>query len=43
VFFAALLLSERPSALQLVGTAAILAGLVVASISRGSREVVTPA
>lgn len=43
VFFAALLLSERPSALQLVGTAAILAGLVVASTSRGSREVVTPA
>ena len=43
VFFAALLLSERPSALQLVGTAAILAGLVVASTSRGSREVVRPA
>lgn len=43
VFFAALLLSERPSALQLLGTAAILAGLVVASASRGSREVVTPA
>ena len=37
VFFAALLLSERPSALQLVGTAAILAGLVVASTSRRER------
>jgi drug/metabolite transporter (DMT)-like permease len=34
VFFAALLLSERPSALQLVGTLAILAGLVIASTSR---------
>ena len=39
VFFAALLLSERPSALQLVGTAAILAGLVVASASRRERAV----
>lgn len=39
VFFAALLLSERPSALQLVGTVAILAGLVVASTSRGERRV----
>jgi drug/metabolite transporter (DMT)-like permease len=38
VFFAALLLSERPSALQLVGTVAILAGLVVASASRRGRE-----
>ena len=40
VFFAALLLSERPSALQLVGTAAILAGLVVASASRRERAAV---
>jgi drug/metabolite transporter (DMT)-like permease len=32
VIFAALLLGERPSALQLVGTVAILAGLVVGSI-----------
>ena len=39
VFFAALLLSERPSALQLIGTVAILAGLVVASTSRGERRV----
>jgi drug/metabolite transporter (DMT)-like permease len=39
VFFAALLLSERPSALQLVGTVAILAGLVVASTSRRERHV----
>jgi drug/metabolite transporter (DMT)-like permease len=38
VFFAALLLSERPSALQLVGTVAILAGLVVASASRRERR-----
>jgi drug/metabolite transporter (DMT)-like permease len=37
VFFAALLVDERPSFLQLVGTAAILAGLVVASAGR-SRE-----
>src|SRR5918992_3044251 len=44
VFFAALLVSERPSLLQLAGTAAILAGLVVASASRrGKREIVTPA
>jgi drug/metabolite transporter (DMT)-like permease len=40
VFFAALLLSERPSALQLVGTAAILAGLVIASASRRERSAV---
>jgi drug/metabolite transporter (DMT)-like permease len=37
VFFAALLLSERPSALQLLGTVAILAGLVIASASRRDR------
>jgi drug/metabolite transporter (DMT)-like permease len=40
VFFAALLLSERPSALQLVGTVAILAGLVIASASRRERKAV---
>ncbi len=34
VVFAALLLGERPSALQLVGTAAILAGLVVGTAER---------
>ena len=34
VLFAALLLDESPSALQLVGAACILAGLVVASASR---------
>jgi drug/metabolite transporter (DMT)-like permease len=34
VLFAALLLDESPSALQLVGAACILAGLVVASVSR---------
>ena len=37
VFLAALLLDERPSLLQLGGTAAILAGLVIASAGR-SRE-----
>ena len=34
VLFAALLLDERPSALQLVGAAAILAGLLIASVGR---------
>jgi drug/metabolite transporter (DMT)-like permease len=34
VFFAALLLDERPSALQLLGTVAILAGLLLASAGR---------
>jgi drug/metabolite transporter (DMT)-like permease len=34
VIFAALLVNERPSRLQLVGAAAILAGLVVASVGR---------
>jgi drug/metabolite transporter (DMT)-like permease len=34
VVFAALLIDERPSALQLLGAAAILAGLVIASASR---------
>jgi drug/metabolite transporter (DMT)-like permease len=41
VFFAALLVSERPSLLQLAGTAAILAGLVVASTSRRDRAPAT--
>jgi drug/metabolite transporter (DMT)-like permease len=34
VFFAALLVDERPSPLQLVGAAAILAGLLIASAAR---------
>jgi drug/metabolite transporter (DMT)-like permease len=34
VFFAALLVDERPSPLQLVGAAAILAGLLIASAGR---------
>jgi drug/metabolite transporter (DMT)-like permease len=34
VLFAALLIGERPSALQLVGAAAILAGLLIASAGR---------
>jgi drug/metabolite transporter (DMT)-like permease len=34
VLFAALIIDERPSALQLVGAAAILAGLLIASIGR---------
>jgi drug/metabolite transporter (DMT)-like permease len=34
VVFAAILLDESPSTLQLVGAACILAGLVVASLSR---------
>ncbi len=37
VVFAAILLGEDPSPLQLVGAAAILAGLVVASVGRSSR------
>lgn len=35
VVLAAALLDERPSALQLAGTAAILAGVIVASVGRG--------
>jgi drug/metabolite transporter (DMT)-like permease len=35
VILAAALLAERPSVLQLAGTAAILAGVVVASVGRG--------
>jgi drug/metabolite transporter (DMT)-like permease len=35
VLFAAWLVDERPSALQLVGAAAILAGLIIASAGRG--------
>jgi drug/metabolite transporter (DMT)-like permease len=42
VFFAALLLDEDPSALQLLGAACILGGLVVASIGRGRIEVPEP-
>jgi drug/metabolite transporter (DMT)-like permease len=34
VLFAALLINERPSALQLLGAAAILAGLLIASVGR---------
>lgn len=34
VLFAALIVDERPSALQLVGAAAILAGLLIASLGR---------
>jgi drug/metabolite transporter (DMT)-like permease len=34
VFFAALIVDERPSGLQLVGAAAILAGLLIASVGR---------
>ncbi|MBA3433210.1 MAG: DMT family transporter, partial [Actinobacteria bacterium] len=37
VVFAAILLGEDPSPLQLVGAAAILAGLIVASVGRSSR------
>jgi drug/metabolite transporter (DMT)-like permease len=40
VLFAALLLGESPSKLQLVGVTAILAGLVLASAARrGGRDV----
>jgi drug/metabolite transporter (DMT)-like permease len=38
VFFAALILDERPSGLQLLGAAAILAGLVLASSTRLRKE-----
>ena len=34
VLFAALIVDERPSPLQLVGAAAILAGLIIASLGR---------
>ena len=34
VLFAALLVDERPSPLQLVGAAAILSGLLIASVGR---------
>jgi drug/metabolite transporter (DMT)-like permease len=34
VLFAALIIDERPSPLQLVGAGAILAGLVIASAGR---------
>ena len=37
VVFAAILLGEDPSPLQLVGAGAILAGLIVASVGRGAR------
>jgi drug/metabolite transporter (DMT)-like permease len=40
VLFAALLLDESPSALQLLGAACILAGLVVASLR--ARRVLAP-
>lgn len=43
VFFAALLIGERPSALQLAGTAAILAGLVIASARRREKPSAEPA
>lgn len=38
VLFAALIVNERPTPLQLVGAAAILAGLLIASADRGSRK-----
>jgi drug/metabolite transporter (DMT)-like permease len=41
VLFAAVLLDEDPSALQLLGVVAILAGLLLASASR--RESASPA
>jgi drug/metabolite transporter (DMT)-like permease len=37
VVFAAILLEEDPSPLQLVGAGAILAGLIVASVGRSTR------
>src|SRR5918992_580228 len=43
VIFAALLIAERPSVLQLAGTGAILAGLVIASASRRQRPTTAPA
>jgi drug/metabolite transporter (DMT)-like permease len=39
VLFAALIVDERPSALQLVGAAAILAGLLIASLGRRAAPV----
>ena len=39
VLFAALIVDERPSALQLVGAAAILAGLLIASYGRRAERV----
>ncbi len=42
VLLAALLLDERPSALQLLGTAAILAGLVIASAGRRGERSAEP-
>ena len=39
VLFAAVLISERPSALQLVGVAAILSGLLLASAAGRRRDV----
>ena len=38
VLFAALLVEERPSPLQLVGAAAILSGLLIASVGRRQQE-----
>jgi drug/metabolite transporter (DMT)-like permease len=38
VFFAALLVDERPSPLQLVGAAAILCGLLIASTGQRKSE-----
>jgi drug/metabolite transporter (DMT)-like permease len=43
VFFAALLIAERPSALQLLGTLAILAGLVITTASRREKPTAEPA
>ena len=43
VILAALLLDERPSVLQLLGTVAILAGLVIASTGRGRMRERAPA
>lgn len=40
VLFAALIVDERPSALQLVGAGAILAGLLIASVRRREASVV---
>jgi drug/metabolite transporter (DMT)-like permease len=42
VVFAAILLDEEPSALQLAGAACILAGLVVASVTRRPQPVPEP-
>ena len=41
VLFAAWLVDERPSPLQLVGAAAILVGLIIASVGRGEKRSVT--